>query len=260
MRSGKPLGQEDTGATPADPARDGGPAPAPAPSDKISATDVTAFLRRNPNFLNDQPQLLETLTPPAERNGRRVLDMQRFVIDRLQRTIATVRARETEMVSSMRSSRSSTARVHAAVLTLCESGALENLTEIISNDLPTVLEIDVVMLAVEAEQDQLGSLRSTPGVVLIPRGTLDTLVGAGRDVLLTSAPTAAETELFGGAATLVKSAALLRLRLGRPGRPALLALGSRDPARLAPGQGTDMLTFLAEALGRRLREWLDYAL
>ncbi len=258
MHSGKPIGQADAGATPAELARDGSLQSSGRPIEP-SADDVAAFLRRHPAFLNDRSDLLETLTPPAERQGRRVLDMQRFVIQRLQRTIATVRAQESEMVTTLRANRSSTARVHAAVLALCESGALENLTEIISNDLPTILEIDVVMLAVEAEPEQIGSLRSTHGIILQPRGRVDALLGPGRDVLLTDAPTE-EAELFAGAASLVKSVALLRLRLGRPGRPALLALGSRDPARFAPGQATDLLTFLAEALARRMREWLDYAL
>ena len=92
MHSGKPIGQADAGATPAELVRDGS-APAHRPSEP-SADDVAAFLRRHPMFLNERAELLETLTPPAKRQGRRVLDMQRFVIQRLQRTIATVRAQE----------------------------------------------------------------------------------------------------------------------------------------------------------------------
>ena len=226
-----------------------GPAPA----------DVAAYLARHPEFLNDRPELLEVLTPPATRSGRRVLDMQYFMVARLQRTVREVKEREADLLNATRSGRSQASRVHAAVLALCEPHALDNLMEIISNDLPTLLETDVVVIGVEAEDEQRRrSLHSTPGVYLLGHGAVDRVLG-GKDVLLSEAHDT-ESMLFGGAATLVKSTALLRLRLGRPGKPALLALGSRDEARFLPGQSTEMLTFLAEALGRRMREWLDWAL
>ncbi len=227
--------------------------------ERPSAADVAAYLARHPDFLNERPELLEALTPPAERSGRRVLDMQRYMLARLQGTLRESRAREAELLASVRANRTSAARTHAAVLALCDSGALDNLVEIISNDLPTLLEVDVVVIGVEAEPERTGSLHSTAGVCLLPSGSVEALLGTSRDVLLTLS-LGPEAQLFGGAAALVKSAAFLRLRLGPPGRPAMLALGSRDIQRFAPGQGTDMLAFLAEGLGRRMREWLDYAL
>jgi uncharacterized protein YigA (DUF484 family) len=226
---------------------------------ELEPADVAAFLARHPEFLNDRPELLEALTPPAERSGRRVLDMQRYMIARLQTSLRKARTREADLLAAARANRTSAMRAHAAVLALSESGALDNLMEIISNDLPTLLEVDVVVIAVEAEPEHTRSLRSTAGVCLVPAGTVQNLVSASRDVLLT-ATLGDELQLFGGAAALVKSAAFARLRLGPPGRPALLALGSRDASRFAAGQATDMLAFLAEGLGRRMREWLDYAL
>ncbi len=225
-----------------------GPAPA----------DVAAYLARHPEFLNDRPELLEALTPPATHSGRRVLDMQYFMVARLQRTLREVKEREADLLHLTRSGRTQALRVHAAVLALCEPHALNNLMEIISNDLPTLLKTDVVVLGVEAGDERRGSLRATPGVYLLSDGAVERVLG-GKDVLLSEAHDT-DSMLFGGAATLVKSTALLRLRLGRPGKPALLALGSRDETRFQPGQSTEMLTFLAEALSRRMREWLDWAL
>lgn len=228
------------------------------PPEVPAQSEVAAFLARHPDFLNDRPELLEALTPPAARRGRRVLDMQYFMVARLQRTVREMKEREADLVTATRSGRSQASRVHAAVLALCEPHALDNLMEIISNDLPTLLETDVVVIGVEAAEGQRrGALHSTPGVYLLGDGAVDRLL-QGKDALLGAAYDT-ESTLFGGAATLVKSTALLRLRLGRPGKPALLALGSRDATRFQPGQGTEMLTFLAEALGRRMREWLDWA-
>lgn len=232
--------------------RSSGPAPGGP-----TAADIVTFLRQHPNFLNDHPDLIEALTPPASRSGRRVLDMQYFMVARLQQVVRDLKVREADLLANTRHGRFITSRVHAAVLALCEPHALDNMMEIISNDLPTLLEIDVVVIGVESEdQRRPGPLQSTPGVYLLSAGGVERVLG-NKDIVV-KAMSESESALFGGAATLVKSAVLLRLRLGRPGRPAVLALGSRDADRFQPGQSTEMLTFLAETLGRRMREWLDW--
>ena len=223
---------------------------------ELSAAEVAEYLAEHPGFLNDHSELLEVLIPPAERNGRRVLDMQRFLIERLQRRVADLRDDHAELIAASRSNRFGLSRVHAAVLALYEPGAFDDLVELVTTDLPALLEVDVVTLCVESASDRAGPLPSAPGVCVLAPGTVDVMLGPGREVEL-FAGAGSDGAIFGGAATLVKSSALLRLPVGRPGRPALLALGSRNPDRFRNGQGTELLGFLAQALGRRMREWLD---
>ena len=70
------------------------------PPEVPAASEVAAFLERHPDFLNDRPELLEALTPPATRRGRRVLDMQYFMVARLQRTVREMKDREADLVTA----------------------------------------------------------------------------------------------------------------------------------------------------------------
>ncbi len=223
----------------------------------FSDSDVLEFLARNPSFLADHPEILEVLTPPSLRTGRRVLDMQQFTIERLQTTLGKMRAHEGDLSLAVHDNRSSLSRVHAAILALCEPGALDDLVAVITDELPAILEADAVAICVEGDETQLGPLPAAPGVCLVATGTADAVMGKD-EVRLVNDPTAANTA-FGVIAASIQSSALLRLQLGRPRRSAFVALGSRDAARFEPGQGTELLAFLGEALSRRLREWLDRA-
>jgi uncharacterized protein YigA (DUF484 family) len=82
------------------------------------------------------------------------------------------------------------------------------------------------------------------------------LSGRGRTVTLVDR-TDGQTALFGAAASLISSQALIRLQVSRKTPPALLALGSRRAKQFHDGQRTELLTFLARALERSIRAWLN---
>ena len=56
---------------------------------------------------------------------------------------------------------------------------------------------------------------------------------------------------------MVRSAALLRLNLPSVKRSALLAFGVRHEERFMPGQGTELLSFLARIVESRLDACLN---
>jgi uncharacterized protein YigA (DUF484 family) len=223
---------------------------------KAQAREIESYLRRHPGFLTDHPELVEVLNPPPGRAGRDVVDMQLFMIQRLQKTVNELRSDQGDLLAATRLNRSNVARIHAAVLALYGPGAMNDLVELIKTDLPNILEVDVVAICVEAADHHTGPLPASGGVAVVEPGTVEGLLGLGREVALLDGPDRNRV-MFGGAATLVKSCALVRLQVAGPSRPALLALGSRDEARFEPGQSTELLAFLGQALGRRLREWLD---
>ena len=63
--------------------------------------------------------------------------------------------------------------------------------------------------------------------------------------------------LFGGAAGLVRSQALLRLSFSRSAPVGLMCIGTRIPDMFQPGLGTELLTFLARTLEVTIAQWLD---
>jgi uncharacterized protein YigA (DUF484 family) len=231
----------------------------PARRPELSDGDVAEYLSLHPSFLDKRPELLEILTPPADRKGNNVLDMQRFMIQRMQNTIAQIKAREGEIVAATRSNLSSLNQVHAAVLALYEPSTFHQLIDVITTEVAEILEVDVIVLCVESSDKAPSKLSSTSGVMVINPGAVDVLIGRGQDALLRD-EMEPEDIVFGGASTLIQSDALLRLNIGQKVPPALLAMGSRSESRFTPAQGTELLVFLAQATSQRLREWLDRGL
>lgn len=229
-----------------------------APRDPVPRSDeVHRYLSDNPDFLTAHPDLLTVLTPPTHRRGEGVLDMQRYMIDRLQKQVSALRSERGELIAASRGNRTSQDRVHSAALALLEARTLEHLIEVVTTDLANLLDVDVVTLCVEAESDSVAA-RGTgaDGVFAVPAGRVDELLGEDRDIAFRG-DEGADPGLFAAAASLVRSAALVRLRINGASPPAVLALGSRDDERFHPGQGPEPLGFLGRVVARCLREWLD---
>ena len=227
-----------------------------APRDSAPRSDeVRRYLSDNPDFLTAHPDLLTVLTPPIHRRGEGVVDMQRYMIDRLQKQLSALRSEQRELIAAARGNAASQARVHSAALALLEARTLEHLIEVVTTDLANLLDVDVVTLCVESDSAAAGGT-GADGVLAIPAGRVDELLGEGRDMDFRGDGDAGPG-LFDAAAPLVKSSALVRLRINGASPPAILALGARERGRFHPGQGTEPLCFLGRVVARCLREWLD---
>lgn len=60
----------------------------PAP---MTAARVASYLRSHPDFLVRHPDLVTVLTPPAAERGETVVDMQQFMLKRLQDEVRQIR-------------------------------------------------------------------------------------------------------------------------------------------------------------------------
>jgi len=226
-----------------------------APTRAPTAEDVADYLRRHPAFLEEHPELVDVLTPPAHSTGNNVVDMQNFMIERLRREIDRLKASQGEIIATARGNLSSQARVHSAVLDLIGARTFEELIETVTTDLVMRLDVDVVSLCVECDRVSLPSATRTSVRVLAP-GSIDRLMGGSFHALLRP-QVAADPMVFGAAAGLVRSDALLRLNVSPSAPAALVALGSRHEGRFEPGHGTELLGFLAGVLETSIRSWLD---
>jgi uncharacterized protein YigA (DUF484 family) len=223
-------------------------------SGAIDAAAVADYLARNPDFLIRHPELLHALTPVEARRGDGVADFQRFLATRLRDELARVAAGHAEFAAASRAATALQRRVHRAVLALMSARSLAHLVEIATVDLALELEIDAVALGLEADPAAPFALRAE-GLRVWPPGRVAAWLPNGRDTLLI-ADGVADPALFGGAASLVRSLALLRLEPGAGRPPGLLALGARDGRHFHPGQGGDLLPFLARALSLCVAAWM----
>jgi uncharacterized protein YigA (DUF484 family) len=235
--------------------------PATAKPNELAAADVAAYLRRHPDFLTSRPDLVAILTPPAREMGDGVVDLQRFMLERMRTDVARLKLVQRKLIATSRANQQNQARVHAAVLAKLGATTFEHLIAVVTEELSLLLDIDAVGLCIEAPPGK-GSRAAkhpalTQGVQVLEPGAVDELLGPSHDVLLRS-DVVGDPALFGAAAAgLVRSDAMVRLRVSSAAPIGLLALGARKPGVFHPGQGTELLTFLAQAIEHTIRAWLD---
>jgi hypothetical protein len=231
------------------------PSPLPsAPAPRLTEDQVVDYLRRHRDFLERHPELIADLVPPPHHSGRGVVDLQTYLIDRLRRDLAEMRQNHDSAVTAARGNLHSQQRVHGAVVELMNAPSFEHFVEAITTDLALKLDVDVVSLCVESSRPN--QPRTKSGVRFLAIGAVDALIGPGKDIALRSA-VAAERALYGGAAALVKSDVLLRLAISAAAPVGVVAIGSREPGHFRPGQGTELLLFLAKTIESTARAWLD---
>ncbi len=221
----------------------------------VKADQVAEFLRHNPEFFDDFPDLLAVLKAPARDVGDGVIDLQQHMVERLRGELAVMATARDDLVATGRTNLSAQTRVHKAVLALLKARNFEQFIEMLTVDLAVILDLDVVTIGVEKTEDG-PTTPCTAGVLRLEPDTVDRLMGPGQNIVLrTEVP--GDPAIFGEGAGLVASEALIRLSVGSTTPAALLALGSRDPDQFHPGQGTELLGFLARVVESCIRGWLN---
>jgi uncharacterized protein YigA (DUF484 family) len=226
-------------------------------ADGLSDEAVAAYLRRNPDFLARRPDALDGQSAPARWSGDGVVDFQQYMLERLRGEMEELRTCASDLIETSRSNMSNQTRTHAAVLAMVGTADFAQTVRMVRDDLPLLLTVDAVTIGFEPAARPIAGL-ALPDVQRLPEGAVDGLLGAGQDVALLRQARDDGT-VFGAAAGLVRSAALARIRPGAAVPVGLLALGTRGDAAFHPGQGTELVGFLALVVERCVHRWLDSA-
>ena len=225
-----------------------------APREAISADQVATYLRQHPNFLVEHPALLDILEAPEQDHGEGVIDLQQAMLQRLRAEVDNLTDARDALVVTGRSNLNTQARTHDAVLSILGARSFEQFIHTITTDLAVKLDLDVATIAVEQSDDSVQAMPAK-GIFQLDEGTLEELLGTAPMLLRENI--AGDPEIFGPAAGLVQSDALIRLSISAQAPKVLLALGSRQPDQFHPGQGTELLNFLAKVLECSFRTWLS---
>ncbi len=220
----------------------------------MNADDIIEYLRKNPKFLQQNPEAMDLLVPPKTEAGKGVADFQNYMIQRLKADKEHVITTTREIVENSRANMNNQQRVHKAVLRLLESNNFEDFIQSITMDLATILDVDIAVFVVESNGNEIPHIH-TSGVRVIPPGTVDKWMGE-KNVMLQDNISGIEA-IYGGGAALVKSQILLRVDISMNTPPAILAFGSRDAGMFQEGQATDQILFLARVIERCFRSWLN---
>jgi len=231
------------------------------PMDELTADDVAAFLQEHPDFLARRPELLRhLLAPSAPERGQGVVDLRERILEKLRGEVGRLNDQQQLLVDTTRANMMNLRRVHAAVLHLLSCRGLEAMVQAITGDLAVLLDLDAATLVVEQPQGPIANI-GPAGLGMAFPGTIDRILGRA-DVALQS-DILGSVEVWGHQAGLIRSQALVRLRLTPDGHeadgPAMLAFGSADPDTFHPGQATDLLFFLSGVVERVIAAYLDPA-
>lgn len=228
----------------------------------VGPEEVARFLRHNPDFLLRRADICEEILP-ALQAGESVVDLRMALLQRAQDCNEALRAEVARLADTTRNLQAEQSRVLSAVRALMGAESFESLVERVGQDLPALLQVDSVALAVEQRDDAPCDRRPPArlrGLVQLPTGAVEGLFGPHEDILI--GPCAEGTEaVFGSAAGLIRAEALMRVTVSAKTPPALLGLGAREADRFSLGRATEagcraLLLFLAASLGDLVRTWL----
>ena len=218
---------------------------------ELREQDVIAYLRRNPRVLLNNSDLLAAISPERTFETESVVvDMQRFVVERLRRQVDDLKNSSESLVSTTRANMSLVERAMECTLGLLYARDYAELSQILHDELPLHLGVDAVAIAFETENlpgDCDGALRG------LPAGAIDTLLG-GKPSRIRS-DVEGEAAIYGAGAGLVRSDAIIHLDAG-DGLPAgIFAVGCRVPGYFEPDQGTELIAFLGHVTRYAVGRW-----
>lgn len=197
--------------------------------------DVERFLRANPSWLAERPDLYRALTPPARFCGDAMADHLVAMVRAERRHAAEQTARADGVLAAGRAAAGLAYRVQQAVLALIRAS---DPVDCIHGELAPLLGLDAAHLCMEGQW-----LHARP----LPEGYVAAALD-GRAVAVRSDPPDAAL-VHGEAARLATRDALVRVDW--QGAPSLISLVSRDAAALDQAQA-GALAFLGLAAGATL--------
>jgi len=233
--------------------------------ENVTKQQVVDYLRKHPDFFKHNAELFESLTAPEVDHGGNVVDLQSHMVGKLQKGLHTLKNKYEGLVLSSRDNMSTLHQVHKGVLSLMRAPGLEQLLEVIAMDLPALFNVDIVRLGIESEAAEFYenkfSEENASGVSFLEAGLIDKAMGKSESILLISDTSKkfiyGFEQIFANCSGITESAALLRMRLPSSQRGVVLAFGVRIKNHFHEGQGTEMLSFLAQIVEHRLDECLS---
>ena len=219
----------------------------------ITADDVVAYLKAHPDFFEKHAELAAEVTPRAQGPG--VIDMQQAILKRLRSEIDKLKTERTEIIANSKQNQIVQSRIQAAVISIIQATTFEKMIHVVTHELPELLDVDFITLAIEANAD---APKRTPvrGVYVLAPGAIDAAIGPEKQARLRS-HIIGEDAFFGDTSRFVKSDDLMRLRVSADSPDGVICFGARDPEAFGPDISTELLFFLAKVLENTIRAWLD---
>ena len=219
--------------------------------DTIGSSEVAAFLRRNPRFLNEFPDLALGLVVPREEG--RATSLASYQLDVLRDKNRELNKRLLELFQNAQENERLTVRTHQLTLALMRAhDAAETLKSMVAS-LTEDFQGELVRVLLHAP---VAGLDGAEWLDVLPRDAA--VLTPFAEFFKNDEPLCGRLQqdkldlLFGARVHEVQSCALLPL-----GTRGIVAIGSRDPNRFYPGMGTLFLRLMGDTLVAALGRYDD---
>ncbi|PIQ36619.1 MAG: hypothetical protein COW59_11530 [Lysobacterales bacterium CG17_big_fil_post_rev_8_21_14_2_50_64_11] len=215
-------------------------------AERISASEVAAWLRRHPDFLATYPDLALTLAPPRQEGS--ATSLASYQLDVLRDKNRELNRRLHELFATAQDNERLAVRTHQLALTLMRQRSAADTVRAMVASLGEDFHGDQVSVVLYHPVTGLGN---EPWLQIIAADAAELapfaqFVSDG-EPLCGRLHSDKQQRLFGASHTQIQSSALMAI----PER-GLLAVGSRDANRFFPGMGTVFLRLMAQSLAAAL--------
>ncbi len=219
--------------------------------DGLQAMDIAEYLRSNPQFLKDFPDLAMSLQIPREQGP--AASLASYQLDVLRGKNRALERRLAELIEIAGDNEQLVVQVHSLTLGLLRADdLLESLRSVVAG-LTEDFDTDLVRVVLLDAYDDLPAatwLKTEPGgaEALPPFAEFF----ARKEPMVGRLASDKLSYLFGNEAESVQSAALMRV-----GEHGMLAVGSHEANRFHPGMGTMFLKLIAESVSAAIERYAD---
>ena len=219
--------------------------------DGLEAMDIAEYLRQNPTFLKDFPDIAMSLEIPREQGP--AASLASYQLDVLRGKNRALERRLAELIEIAGANEQLVMQVHSLTMGLLRADSLLDSLRNVVAGLTVDFETNMVRVVLLGDYQDLPAapwLRvETDGIEALPafsefferKGPLVGRLAADKLYYL-----------FGKQAESLQSAALIRI-----GSQGMLAIGSEDPNRFHPGMGTMFLKLIGESVNAAIHRNAD---
>ena len=235
-------------------------------SEKTSAA-LRDMIIADPGAVLNDIEVVKALAAAENINlGENVIDARSVALKTLMTRLERFREAKEQIVEVSRRNHSSAMQTHDAVLALLDADDFGAYCRAVADRATELLGVWRIKLVLEdggtaglnSERLRDGNARGL--ISRVPRGYIAEYAGAQDDgtgcgIVLREVK-AGEKAVYGDAANVVRSEALIRIFGGRLRQQSMMAFGSRKPDQFHVEMGTDLIKFFSEAFSRMTLRWL----
>jgi len=181
----------------------------------------------------------------------RVISFEERAVARLRDRLGEAETARADLVAFARGHSGAVAAIHRAIVAALEADSLDDLLCIVTGDWPGILGLDWVVLALVVGDQAFRA--DDRGIEVMARPIVNRAMQSLGAVELRNVERG--HSLFGSAADVVRSEALIRIDSPAPLPYGLLVLGQRGAQSFETPHGADLLLFLGQSLSAMIRRW-----